>query len=270
MRESASDFVRGTDQRDSRLDTGPDQRQLGSGAWGLPERIAGFVDASGSVRASRASDKVGHLVDAVAGQRAGFFREIGHFDFLRDVAIPELAKAGPDGLTTGFRSWSVACATGEEPYSIALTLAEAGLRHPWRVTATDTSARLLEQAAAGIYEKAALGQIEETVRLKHFEPCPAPQKDRFQVRAALRSRVDFQRLSLLQGPAPRHAPFHAIFCRDVMMYFDPPTQRELCNLLLRQLVPGGYLFVGHAECLADLRHAVRSIQPAVYRKPIEL
>lgn len=267
MRESASDLVRGTNQRNRRSDTAPDQRQLAPGGEDFARTSAG---AGRAARASRTSDKVGHLVDAVAGQRSGFFREIGHFDFLRDVAVPEFTRQAETDLAAGFRSWSVACATGEEPYSIAMTLAEAGLRDRWRVTATDTSPRLLAQAAAGIFHETALAQLATPVRLKHFEPCPAPHEGRFKVKAALRARVEFQCLSLVQGPAPRHAPFHAIFCRDVMMYFDPPTQKQLCSLLLRQLMPGGYLFVGHAECLADLRHAVRSVQPAIYRKPTDL
>jgi chemotaxis protein methyltransferase CheR len=101
----------------------------------------------------------------------------------------------------------------------------------------------------------------------HFQKGFGPQEGNYRVKPALRDRVTFRQLNLLEGEPPFREPFQVIFCRNVMIYFDRPTQEELVARLTRRLVPGGYLFVGHAESLTNIRHALKPVQPAVYQRP---
>ncbi len=101
----------------------------------------------------------------------------------------------------------------------------------------------------------------------YFQEGIGPQQGNYRVRAALRNRLSFHQLNLLEGDSPMNEQFHLIFCRNVMIYFDRPTQEELVNRLSRRLIPGGYLLVGHSESLTAIRHPLQSVQPAVYRRP---
>ena len=102
----------------------------------------------------------------------------------------------------------------------------------------------------------------------YFQRGFGPQEGTYRVRSALRDHVSFRQLNLLEGEPPFRDPFQVIFCRNVMIYFDRPTQEELVSRLTRRLVPGGYLFVGHAESLTAIRHSLKSIQPAIYQRPL--
>jgi chemotaxis protein methyltransferase CheR len=165
------------------------------------------------------------------------------------------------------RIWSAACSSGEEPYSIAMTLAESAGTWPWQIEATDISRRILAKAVAAIYGVEAVQKLPtETIRA-YFQRGYGPQEGNYRVKSTLRERVNFHHLNLLDGQPPFTDPFHVIFCRNVMIYFDQPTQAELVERLARRLVPGGYLFVGHSESLTHLRHSLQPVRPAIYRKP---
>ena len=101
----------------------------------------------------------------------------------------------------------------------------------------------------------------------HFQRGIGPQEGAYRVKSELRQHLDFHQLNLLEGEPPFRDPFHFIFCRNVMIYFDRPTQEELVNKLARRLIPGGYLFVGHSESLSGIKHPLQSVQPAIYRRP---
>jgi chemotaxis protein methyltransferase CheR len=164
--------------------------------------------------------------------------------------------------------WSAASSSGEEAYSIAITLSECAGNWPWQIEATDISHRILAKAQAGIYKEETVKRLPADVVKTHFQRGFGPQEGNYRVKAALRERVTFRHLNLLEGEPPFRDPFQVIFCRNVMIYFDRPTQEQLVERLTRRLVPGGYLFVGHSESLTHITHRLRMIRPAIYQKPL--
>ena len=161
---------------------------------------------------------------------------------------------------------SAACSTGEEPFSIAITLAEHMKDRQWSILATDISHRVLEIAKSATYREDSVVQITPALVLAHFQRGFGPEKGNVRVRPALRQRVQFQQMNLLKGDPMFAGPYHLIFCRNVMIYFDRATQEELIERLTRYLLPGGYLFVGHAESLTNIRHTLSPVQAAIYQK----
>jgi chemotaxis protein methyltransferase CheR len=148
-----------------------------------------------------------------------------------------------------------------------MTLASCLPVWPWQIDATDISRRILTKAAAAIYPHETVSKLPAEIVRSHFQRGFGPQEGNYRVKAALRDRVNFHHLNLLEGQPPFTEPFHVIFCRNVMIYFDRPTQEELVERLARRLVPGGYLMVGHSESLTHLRQPLQVVRPAVYRKP---
>jgi chemotaxis protein methyltransferase CheR len=170
------------------------------------------------------------------------------------------------------RIWSAACSSGEEPYSLAITLAEIlpalAADWAWRIEATDISHRILDRARAAIYsEESVVGHVPPLLVTKYFQHGFGPQEGKYRVKPALQERVSFSHLNLIEGPFRFTEPFQFIFCRNVMIYFDRPTQEDLVARLASHLVPGGYLLVGHSESLTAIRHPLTLVAPAIYRRP---
>jgi chemotaxis protein methyltransferase CheR len=212
------------------------------------------------VRADATGRELAHMVDLLTTNKTSFFREPAHFDLLRARVLPEFA-----GAAGGLRVWSAGCSTGEEPYTIAMVLRDALGDAEWRaarVLATDISERVLARARAGEYADEAVAEVDPALQRRHFV---RDAGGGWAVQPALRAPVRFAPLNLM-GPWPMRGPFHAIFCRNVMIYFDKPTQAALVGRYYDLLAPGGYLFVGHSESLSAVGHAFAYVQPAVYRK----
>ena len=199
------------------------------------------------------------MVDALTTNKTDFFREPDHFVFLRQVVLPRLAVTADP-----IRIWSAGCSSGEEPYSIAITLREElpnpDLREA-RILATDISDRVLARARDGLYDTETVRDVPPAYLSKYFHHT----QDRFSVNNALRRHVSFARLNLL-GAWPMRGPFDAIFCRNVMIYFDNPTRAALVQRFWELLKPGGHFFVGGSESLTSIEHRFRYVQPAVFQK----
>ncbi len=270
MRESEFDFIRSLVYERSRISLSPDKRELVSARLGKRLRATNLPtvgDYCRFLQSPGAEAELSNLIDAISTNHTFFFRENAHFDFLRQTVIPEMRARSAKEKWSRFHVWSAACSSGEEPYSIAITLADALNGWPWHIEATDISHRVLDKARAAIYRDECVNRLPKATIQNHFQRGFGPQDGNFRVKAALRDRVTFHQLNLLEGEPPFREPFHVIFCRNVMIYFDRPTQEELVNKLTRHLVPGGYLFVGHAESLTAIRHPLQSVRPAVYRRP---
>ena len=168
-----------------------------------------------------------------------------------------------------FRIWSAASSTGEEPYTIAMTVLEAagGRRIDFKVLATDLSTRVLGFAREGVYEAKRLEGVRPGLRDAYFERTQAGEAPAYRVRPILRQTVVFQRINLAETPYVMKGPFDAIFCRNVMIYFDEEVRKRLLGEMLRLLRPSGYLLVGHSESLAVLATQFKSVKPSVYLKP---
>jgi chemotaxis protein methyltransferase CheR len=202
------------------------------------------------------------LLDCLTTNFTQFLREEDHFRFLVDTALPELMRGG----LRRFHVWSAASATGEEPWSLALYLAEhfPPQQWGWSVMGTDISTRALETARRAIYPADRLEPVPPDWLRRHFQRGAGEWEGHFRVKPALQERVRFQHLNLL-GSYPFQDRFEAILCRNVMIYFDRPTQQELVNRLARHLVPGGYLLIGHSESLNGFDIPFHCLRPSVYR-----
>lgn len=270
MRDSEFDFIRHLVYERSRINLSPDKRQLVSARLGKRLRATNVPSIGEYVRLLQApgsDEELANLIDAISTNHTFFFRESAHFDYLREVVVPEMLARSRTERWTRFRVWSAACSSGEEPYSIAMTLADCMQTFPWGVEATDISRRVLAKAVAGIYSSETVNRLPREVLRAHFQRGFGPQEGNYRVKAGLREKVSFHHLNLLEGELPFREQFHVIFCRNVMIYFDRATQDELVSRLADRLMPGGYLFVGHSESLTQMRHSLQPIKPAVYRKP---
>jgi chemotaxis protein methyltransferase CheR len=264
MRDSEFEFIRTLVYERSRISLGPDKRELVTARLGKRLRATNTTtlgDYCRLLQSPAAEDELANLIDVISTNHTFFFREQAHFDFLRTRAVPELAGG------QRFHVWSAAASSGEEAYSIAMTLAECLPQSPWAIEGTDISHRIIARAASGIYRDETVERLPKAVMRSYFQKGYGPQEGNYRIKPALRERVTFRQLNLLEGEPPFRDHFHVIFCRNVMIYFDRPTQEELVARLTRRLVPGGYLFVGHAESLTNIRHSLKSVQPAVYQRP---
>lgn len=199
-------------------------------------------------------------IDLLTTNETHFFREPKHFDFLRDKVLPQ----HPAGRA--FRVWCAASSSGEEPYSIAMTLAAVLKDRPWEVQASDLSSRVLERARNGHYAMARAKTIPRPYLQEYCLKGIGSQEGTFLIEPALRGRVQFAQINLI-GPLPRMGEFDVIFLRNVMIYFDVPTKKDVVSRLLPHLAPGGHFIVGHSESLNGVSDKLAPVQPSVYRKP---
>jgi chemotaxis protein methyltransferase CheR len=207
------------------------------------------------------------LIDVVTTNKTDFFREPRHFNFLVDRVLQQPTSG--DSAAGQFLVWSAGCSTGEEPYTLAMILSEYRLAHPgfrFRILATDISTAVLAKAELGIYTSEAITPVQATLRMKYFLRSRDRASNRVRVSPELRRLVEFRRLNFMDADYGIAERADAIFCRNVIIYFDRPTQQRILRKLCDHLVPGGYLFVGHAETLHDMNLPVTPVAPAVYRR----
>jgi len=208
-------------------------------------------------------EEVVHMLDAISTNVTDFFRENSHFEFLRD-AFTEWAAEGQ----RRFRFWSAASSSGEEPYSMAISIREAtniqGL--DIKILATDISTRVLDICRQGIYEKEKVKSVPPLLCKRYFD-CECNGTDTvYKVKDDLKQMIVFKRLNLSNPPFPMRGPLDAVFCRNVMIYFDTVVREKLLAEIFRLLKPGGYLIVGHAESLTNVASHFTLVKPAVYIK----
>ncbi len=201
------------------------------------------------------------MIDALTTNKTSFLREATHFDFLRDAVFPQL-----DGPV---RIWSAGCSSGEEPYTLAMLCQEtfgSNSARDVKILATDISHRVLATARAGAYPADGMQDVPAAWLQKYWaKRSDASGRAVYEAQPALRRLVHFAKLNLMEQ-WPMRGPFDAILCRNVMIYFDKATQRQLVERYWALLRPGGHLFVGHSESLTGLTHRFRYVQPAVYVK----
>src|SRR5258707_3851834 len=200
-------------------------------------------------------------VDLLTTNETHFFREPKHFDFLREKILAG-RQAG-----RAFRAWSAASSTGEEPYSIAMTLADSLGEAPWEVVASDLSSRVLARAQTGHYPIARAKTIPRNYLQRYCLKGVGSQEGSFLVEPRLRGRLRFMQVNLV-SPLPQLREFDVIFLRNVMIYFDMATKHEVVARMLPHLARGGYIIVGHAAGLNRVSRRVASVQPSIYPNPL--
>lgn len=215
------------------------------------------------LRRNEGAAELTHMVDALTTNFTNFLREKDHFEFMIQTALPELLAERKQ-----FKIWSAACATGEEPFTISFFLAD---RYPpelgwdWQVLASDISTKALGHARRAIYAQERLSTLPPGWWPRFFQKGHGQWEGHYRVKPHITTRVDFQQLNLL-GPYNFSDQFPVIFCRNVMIYFDRPTQEQLVRQLARHLPPKGYLLIGHSESLNGLQLPLRCVRPSIYQK----
>ena len=210
-----------------------------------------------------------HMIDAVTTNKTDFFREPVHFQFLMETALPEFQAESAVGNRKKFIVWSAGCSSGEEPYTLAMVLNEYASQHPdfqHSILATDISTRVLEKARAGIYDQHLVEGVPYSLKQKYFLRSKDREKKLVRVVPELRSCVSFQRVNLMDEHLIIPEKADALFCRNVIIYFERATQCELLSRLCRCLKTGGYLFLGHSETVHGFDLPLVRIASTIYRK----
>lgn len=206
------------------------------------------------------------LVNSVTTNLTSFFRENHHFEFLKDTVIPEIKKRG----TRKIRIWSAGCSTGEEPYSIAITLAQAIPDYKsWdiKILATDLDSNVIKKASLAVYEDSRVDGIDKLILKKYFKKGTSNNVGFVKVNPELVNMIDFKQLNLLHD-WPLIGRMDFIFCRNVVIYFDKPTKEKLVDRYADQMVDSGYLFMGHSESLFKSTERFNLLGKTIYQKTI--
>lgn len=208
----------------------------------------------------QASDEVQTAIDLLTTNETYFFREPKHFEFLRDLATGAAKNAQP------LRVWSAASSTGEEAYSIAMLLADCMGSTHWEVIGSDISTQVLQDAATGHYTLQRARNIPPAYLKRFCLKGTGPHQGTLLIERNLRSKVRFVQVNL-NAPLPNLGSFDLIFLRNVMIYFNDDTKRQVVARVLSLLKPGGHFCVGHSETLNGITQAVQALAPSIYRKP---
>lgn len=222
-------------------------------------RLGSFGDYYELLRSAEHPHEGQVAVDLLTTNETYFFREPRHFEFLRDRIVPEHAGHRP------LRVWSAACSSGEEPYSIGMTLASAPLESPWEVVASDLSTRVLDRARSALYAMERARHIPREHLVSHCLKGTGKHDGTFLVAPHITRHIQFGQVNLAR-PLPDLGVFDVIFLRNVMIYFDAATKQQVIERVLSCLRPGGYLLIGHSESLAHVRSEAHPVAPATYRK----
>lgn len=210
------------------------------------------------------------LLDDISTNLTSFYRESNHFDYLNKI-LPDWIKRKKKEGDNIFRIWSAGCSTGEEPYTIAFTmmphLADSAANISLKILATDLSTDVLRKASEGVYRLDRIGDVPANIRKNYFVNDNIVKNQKMvRVHSDVRALITFRRFNLMSNQFPFKNQFDFIFCRNVMIYFDKPTQETLVAKHYRFLKPGGYLFIGHSESLTTVKNSYNYIMPTVYQK----
>lgn len=210
-----------------------------------------------------------HLIDVVTTNKTDFFREPAHFDFLVKTALPAILQTKIDLFRDPVRIWSAGCSTGEEPYTLAMVLSEFACSCPdfrAAITASDICTQVLQTAKTAIYPEERTDPIPLSLKKKYLLRSREKSKNLVRISPQLRSLVSFRRINFMDDDFGVSEKMDIIFCRNVVIYFDKPTQQALMRKFHKQLKPRGYLFIGHSETLNGLDVNFEPVASTVYRK----
>mgnify|MGYP001013569799 FL=1 len=210
--------------------------------------------------------ELGEFVNALTTNLTSFFREQHHFEFLGRELLPALMRERSLSARR-IRIWSAGCSTGEEPYSIAMVVRETLPSVGWdaKILATDLDSNVLATAQRGVYDEARIKDLPEARARRWFQKGRGTQSGQVRVAPDLQDMIVFRRLNLMLD-WPMSGPFDVIFCRNVVIYFDKPTQRTLFERFADLLTERGHLFVGHSESLFKVTDRFAPLGKTIYRR----
>ncbi|GAB3034480.1 CheR family methyltransferase [Bowmanella dokdonensis] len=235
------------------------KRQKATGKSTISDYLAFALSAAGEGERQA-------LVDALTTNKTDFFREPGHFEFLQRHLRARLDAGATD---REYRFWSAACSSGEEPYTLAMVLAELNAERGgfhFHIDATDISESMLACARAGIYREDRIAPVPIPLRKKYLLRSRDPAKRLVKVDNALRARVNFSQFNLIAGSYPAEPCYDVILCRNVMIYFCERDRSLVINRLKASLKPGGLLILGHSESVGNQRQGLDVLSPTIYQR----
>lgn len=215
------------------------------------------------------SEEFTQCVNAITTNVTSFFREGHHFDYLSASLLPELIKKYEHSPKPRLRIWSAGCSSGEEPYSIGMTIKEfrfAGKKWDIKILATDLDSNILAQADAGIYTLQKLDKLSATKLKRWFRKGVGSNNGLANVASEVRELITFRQLNLTDEPWPMHGPFDIIFCRNVIIYFDKKMRRKLLDRFADILTEDGHIFIGHSESLFGVSDRFQSLGKTIHKK----
>jgi len=215
-------------------------------------------------------EEVVEMINVVTTNKTDFFREPMHFEYLFKAVLPEIIRLKSQNCHK-LNVWSAGCSTGEEPYTLAMVLSEIKDRYPqfdFFILATDISTQVLDIARKGIYEMERIVPVPDPLKKKYLLKGKKSSNMFGMIRIIpeLRKRIAFRRLNFMQSDFGLREPMDIIFCRNVIIYFDKPTQQKILMRFCEHLAPGGFLFMGHSESLVGLDIPLVQVAPTIYRK----
>ena len=208
-----------------------------------------------------------HMLDVVSTNKTDFFREPVHFDFLREHALPEFRDKF--SANRKMKIWSAGCSSGEEPYTIAITMEEwktENAAFDYSIVGTDISTDILKKAIQAIYKEDKVDVIPHILKKKYLLRSKDRQNPTVRVTAPLRKKVAYYRLNFMDATYNLQDTFDVIFCRNVLIYFNRETQEEVLRKLCTRLHPGGYLFIGHSESIMSMTLPLKQIRPTIFQR----
>jgi chemotaxis protein methyltransferase CheR len=208
-----------------------------------------------------------HFINAITTNKTDFFREPEHFSYLRDIVLPAFSRVADRGQR--FKAWSAGCSSGEEPYTLAMVLAEyqsSERSFDFAILGTDISTKVLACAQSGIYQESQILPIPPELRKKYLLRSRKSTEQLARVSPELRSKISFHQLNFIANDYGIREIFNIVFFRNVMIYFDRPTQEAVINRICRNLARGGYLFAGHSESLTGLDVPLQPLRASIYRR----
>jgi chemotaxis protein methyltransferase CheR len=215
-------------------------------------------------------DEMIQLIDAISTNKTEFFRENQHFIYLTENVLPGILQAAKKAGSGRIRFWSAGCSSGEEPYTLAIIfrqILDNTMNWDAKILATDISTKVLHFAREGVYTEEKVKPVPPSVRSSSFSKVGSDGNGAlYKVHPEIQKMVTFRRLNLMDRTFPFSGKFDVIFCRNVMIYFDRPTQEALVNRYYDNLKPGGYLFIGHSESLTALKTPFQFVRPTIYMR----
>lgn len=209
------------------------------------------------------------MIDVVTTNKTDFFREPKHFEYLSRIVLPEMVRSKKAGFGRPATFWSAGCSTGEEPYTLAMVLSDFAALWPgfkFSILATDISGQVLKKAALGIYDHEKIEPVPMAMRKKYMLRGKDRSRNIVRMTPAIRAEVTFRRMNLMESDNRLRALFDVIFFRNVIIYFDRPTQERVLLSVCRRLRSDGVLFLGHSETLNGLNLPLKPLVSTVYQK----
>lgn len=216
---------------------------------------------------SKGREEIALMINQITTNLTNFFRESNHFDFMTNTILPEFLQKGIQNIEL----WSAGCSTGQEPYTLAIVMEEYLRQNKnsfsaFSILATDISSRVLDTALNAVYPASEAESLPLELKKRYFLKSKSDSNPQVRLKPFIREKVTFKRLNFMDSSYKEMGKKHIIFCRNVLIYFDKPTQEKVVRKLTEQLLPGGYIFLGHSETIFGMDLPLKNVAPTTFQK----